>query len=64
MLNTYYRDRLSADQQIAYDHLCRGIRKQSRQIEAPYTDDFGRVIRAINWDHPEFFYVNWLDRVS
>ena len=28
------------------------------------SDDLHNVIIAVNYDHPEFFYVNWLDRIS
>ena len=64
MLNTYHKNRLSASLQITYDALCDGIRAQSKQIRIPTTEDLRSVICAVNYDNPEFFYVNWLDRVS
>ena len=64
MLNTYYKDRLIPNHQIAYDDLCVGIRNLNREIKVRYTDDLYNVVMAVNYDHPEFFYVNWLDRIS
>ena len=64
MLNTYYKNRLSPTQQLAYEDLCRGIRSRSREIRVRYVDGLPNVITAVNYDHPEFFYVNWLDRIS
>ena len=64
MLNTYHKNRLNPIQQLAYDDLCKGIRSRSREISVRYVDDFRSVITAVNYDHPEFFYVNWLDRIS
>ena len=64
MLNTYYKNRLSPTQQLAYEDLCRGIRSRSREIRVRYVDGLPNVISAVNYDHPEFFYVNWLDRIS
>lgn len=64
MLNTYHKNRLNPIQQLAYEDLCKGIRLCSREISVRYVDDFRSVITAVNYDHPEFFYVNWLDRIS
>lgn len=64
MLNTYHKNQLSPAQQITYEDLCRGIKSRNREISAHYVDDLHTVIAAVNYDHPEFFYVNWLDRVS
>lgn len=64
MLNTYHKNRLNPIQQLAYEDLCKGIRSRSREISVRYVDDFRSVITAVNYDHPEFFYVNWLDRIS
>ena len=63
-MNTYYKNRLSPNQQIAYDDVCRGISCLEKDIKVHYVKDFRSVISAVNYDHPEFFYVNWLDRVS
>lgn len=62
MMNTYYKDRLGANECLAYEDLCRGIADHKKEINIRYTDDLGGVLKAINYDHPEFFYVNWLDR--
>ena len=49
---------------MAYEDLCQGIQRYSREIKVRYTADLHNVIIAVNYDHPEFFYVNWLDRIS
>ena len=49
---------------MAYEDLCRGIRDHRRKIKVRYVPDLHCVFLAVNLDHPEFFYVNWLDRIS
>ena len=61
MMNTYYKDRLETNEQLAYEDLCRGIRKHKKEINIRHTNALSKVLEAVNYDHPEFYYVNWLD---
>ena len=61
MLNTLYKDRLTRSEQRAYEELCRGIRLHRQDVHIPFQTDLTAVLFAVNYDHPEFFYVNWLE---
>lgn len=61
MLNTLYKDRLSQTEQRAYEELCQGIRLHRQDVQIPFQTDLTTVLSAVNYDHPEFFYVNWLE---
>lgn len=61
MLQSFYRDKLNYVGQRIYDDLCEGICQHRKDIRTSFSPDFGRILRAVNYDHPEFFYVNWMD---
>lgn len=63
-LNTYHRDGLTNYEQMIYDELCRGIRLRLGEIRVHYSKSLHKVIVAVNYDHPEFFYVNWMEEIS
>ncbi len=64
MLNTYYKDRLTPNQQKAYDEICSGVRLCASKISVRDTKDFAKVVSAVNYDHPEFFHVNFSEGFS
>lgn len=64
MLNIYHKNKLNSIQKQGYDDLCYGIRNRCSEMRINCVDDLPAIIRAVNYDHPEFFYVNWLDRIS
>lgn len=63
-LSHFYRNQLLPSDQLAYDFLCEGIGRRQREIRTPPIQEYARLVTAINYDHPEFFYVNWLDAVQ
>ena len=60
-MKNFYRNQLIPSDQAAYDLLCEGIKWRRREIMTASICDHSRLARAVNYDHPEFFYVNWLD---
>lgn len=61
---TFYRSKLSAVQQKAYDHLVTAIRNLEPRVRLPYLNktQLSKTSSAVHRDHPEFFYVKWNDR--
>lgn len=64
MLNTLYKERLNQHEQQAYDELCRGISLHRQNIQISSQMDLPKVLSAVNYDHPEFFFVNWLEGIQ
>lgn len=60
MLSTFYADRLSIRDREAYGRFLSGIRNRRREISLGRVNDVLDVITAVNYDHPELFYVNWV----
>lgn len=61
MLNTLYREQLNPYERKAYDELCRGISLHRQDIQISIQPNISKVLSAVNYDHPEFFYVNWME---
>ena len=61
----YYRSKLSENEKNAYDQFVLGIAKRRDRIELPYVsgDELERVYYAINYDYPDFFYLNFVQYV-
>ena len=64
MLNALYKERLNQHEQQAYDELCRGIFLHRQNIQISSQTDLPKVLSAVNYDHPEFFFVNWLEGIQ
>ena len=62
-LRCYYRARLNPIEQQAYDLICEGLRLRRRELSLGRCTELSRVLHAVNYDNPEFFFVNWLDHV-
>ena len=57
----YYRSRLPGEEQAAYDALCVGFEAQKEEIALPRAgvDNLNRLMYAIKYDNPQFFYVDY-----
>ncbi len=64
MLNHFYRERLTPEEQVAYDIVLAGAEAYEREIHYPRTQDPFRVLTAVNYDNPQLFYVNWVETMK
>lgn len=58
----YYYDRLSIEEQAAYDALLKAMRKLKNEVQVPHalsTDSMGKVLDALRFEHTGLFYVNY-----
>ena len=62
---TYYRSQLNNEERKAYDILVDGISKRIDVIKVPPIDkdQLFRVHTAVNYDYPDFFYVDFYNYV-
>lgn len=58
----YYRSMLTENEKKAYDEFIKGISCRKEKIELPYvnTDELDRIYYALNYDYPDFFYLDFL----
>ena len=56
----YYRSRLPEKEKAAYDALCAGFEAGQGEIDLPPsgTGDLNRLMYAVKYDNPQFFYVD------
>lgn len=62
-LNRYYTDRLSESDRKNADLLRQKIAEGKREILLPSMETPVPLVCAVERDHPEFFFVNWLQAI-
>ena len=61
-MNRYYYDHLAVAEQRYYEKVLHALEHRENSIGPGlmiYDDAFEKVLRAINYDHPELFYVDF-----
>ncbi len=60
-LSRYYFERLSPADGTVYEALLSGLFARKREIVTPAVRDPLAVVRAVNFDCPSLFFVNWVE---
>ncbi len=60
-LSVYYKNALAPSERRTYDALKEGLLAHKKEIVCPFSPQFTRAVRAINYDCPELFYINWVE---
>ncbi len=64
ILKHFYRSLLTPRETEAYDCIVSALEHHHSEICYPSAEDIFRPLSAVNYDHPEFYYVNWVETMK
>ncbi len=60
-LSRFYGDALPMAERETYEALKAGLLSHQKDIRCPFSPHFEKAVRAVNYDCPSLFYINWVE---